>query len=55
MIGREISWHRMRLASDTAFGGNSTVDLVVTAILLLRWLQVVIVRKIRRICQIRKR
>ena len=49
MIGREISWHRMRLASDNAFGGNSTVDLVVTAILLLRRFQVVIVQKIRRI------
>ena len=35
-IGREISWHRMRVASKTAFGGHAATDLVITALLLAR-------------------
>lgn len=35
-IGREISWHRMRLASKTAFGGHPATDLFVTTLILVR-------------------
>ena len=48
-IDREISWHQMRLASGTAFGGHSATDLAVTALLLGRQFLVWIVGKIRKI------
>ena len=35
-IGREISWHHMRLASGTAFGGHAATDLVMTFLLVAR-------------------
>ena len=35
-LGREISWHRLRLASGTAFGGRSATDLGMTGLLLAR-------------------
>jgi glycosyltransferase involved in cell wall biosynthesis len=33
LVGRELSWHRMRVASRTAFAGNAGADWVVTALL----------------------
>lgn len=50
-IGREISWHRMRLASDTAFGGHAATDLVVTALLVARRFLFGTVRRLRRFAQ----
>ncbi len=48
-IGREISWHRMRIASDTAFGGHAATDLVVTVLLVARRFVVDTVRRIRKL------
>lgn len=47
-IAREIDWHRMRLASETAFGQSSATDLVATALLLLRQFLFWMVRQMRR-------
>jgi glycosyltransferase involved in cell wall biosynthesis len=54
-IGREISWHRMRIASETAFGGNSATDLVVTALLLVRGFILSTIRQIQKIGPSRQR
>lgn len=54
IVGREFSWHRMRVASRTAFGGNSAIDLVVTALLLARQIIVVAVRKVANLGTTRK-
>jgi hypothetical protein len=41
LVVRELAWRRLRLASGTAFGGRSSVDVVVTGLLigrqLVRW------------------
>jgi hypothetical protein len=36
LVGRELAWHRLRLASGTAFGGRPSVDIVVTGVLIAR-------------------
>jgi glycosyltransferase involved in cell wall biosynthesis len=38
LLGRELSWHRMRLVSGAAFGGHRSVDGLVTACLVVRQL-----------------
>ena len=48
-IGREITWHRLRSASRTSFGGREATDLVVTIVLLGRLFFIRIIPKIRRI------
>jgi glycosyltransferase involved in cell wall biosynthesis len=47
IIGREVSWHRMRVASNTAFGGYPAADLIVTALLLAYQVLRAIARKVR--------
>jgi glycosyltransferase involved in cell wall biosynthesis len=46
LIRREIDWHRMRVASNTAFGGYPATDLVVTALLLANKVLRAIARKV---------
>jgi glycosyltransferase involved in cell wall biosynthesis len=46
-LGREFSWHRLRLASGTAFGGRVAPDLVVTVGLLARLFLIRLVPKLR--------
>ena len=53
-ISREIGWHRMRLASATAFGGNAVCDLIVTVLLLARRFLLDAVGRLRRLGQLRK-
>jgi glycosyltransferase involved in cell wall biosynthesis len=38
MLRREVAWHRLRLASNMAFGGHAVPDAVVTALLMARQL-----------------
>jgi glycosyltransferase involved in cell wall biosynthesis len=49
LISREISWHRMRLASNTAFGSHPATELAATAMLIARQFLIRAVRKIRKI------
>jgi glycosyltransferase involved in cell wall biosynthesis len=53
-LGRELTWHRLRLASGTAFGGRSATDLAVTALLLARLFGIRIIPKLRSIASGRK-
>jgi glycosyltransferase involved in cell wall biosynthesis len=48
-IGREVTWHRLRGASGTSFGGRSATDAVVTVALLGRLFLIRIIPKLRRI------
>lgn len=48
-FGRELAWHKVRLASGTAFGGHAAPDLVVTAALLARLFPIRVVGKLRKI------
>ncbi|SDS16652.1 Glycosyl transferase family 2 [Friedmanniella luteola] len=48
-IGRELSWHRLRVASGTAFGGRPVTDLVVTGLLLARLFPIRLGPKLRRL------
>ncbi len=46
-FSREISWHRLRVASNTAFGGYSATDLAVTTLLIARQVSIIAFRKLK--------
>jgi hypothetical protein len=48
IIGRELVWHRLRLASGTAFGGFGATDALVTVYLLVRQILLWGLNKVRR-------
>jgi glycosyltransferase involved in cell wall biosynthesis len=54
-FGREISWHRLRVASGTAFAGHAAPDLAVTGLLLARLFAVRIGPKLGRMVSARSR
>jgi hypothetical protein len=53
LISREISWHHMRVASKTAFGGHPATELAATAMLIARQFFFRTVRKVRKISHAR--